>query len=467
MRLVLLAYFLLPLCLPTLQVGTATPDSPLLTFYFTDFSLSQAQGPGNPLTLAEALAWGVDNNLAVAGQRLNVEVASRNDNWVTAGRNLRVDATLDLAPSLNSQDNPASFINGTFFNGAATAGLRASYTLFNGYRVRFAKRGLTQTTGLAEAQVRQLIETSVFEVAEAYYGAQLAAATRRLSARILDVSRDRITLAELRRAYGQAQAGELLQARTAYFTDSIALRRAGVDVDNAIRRVYLALDAPAERFAGRPIGDTLVYEPRDWDATDVAAAIDSSATLDLLRRQRQFALTQTELARTALQPVVNVSAGLSHTRTGLRFLGELPAMGPPDEFVFGSSGNANVGLTAAYTLFDGGLRRREVANAITQERIAEVTLRNTRQDASLQARSLLASYRNQRDLLDLQTALIANAEANLAIADERLRAGSINSFDYREVQLAYFRAVQGRLQAVHDILLTDLNLRRLTGRLLD
>ena len=426
-----------------------------------------AQGPADPLTLAEALAWGVDNNLAVAGQRLNVEVASRNDNWVTAGRAPRVQATLDVQPSFNSQDNPAAFINGTFFNGQATAGLFASYRLFNGYRVRFAKRELGQQVNLANVLVRQLVETSVFEVAQAYYGAQLAEATRRLNARVLDVSRDRIELSELRREHGQGNPGETLQARTAYFTDSIDLRRAEVGLDNAIRQVYIALDAPEDRFAGRPIGDSLVFEPRDWEIAAIASAIDSSANVELLRQQTSLALTRTELARADLKPTIDVSAGLSHTRTALRFLGEIPTNGPPDEFVFGTTGNGNVGVSAGYILFDGGTRRRNLANAMTQERIAETNLRNTRQDATLEARNLLATYYNQRSLLDLQDALIANAEANLAIGDEQLRAGTINSFDYRDLQLAYFQAVQARNQAVHDILLTDLNLRRLTGRLLE
>ena len=425
----------------------------------------RAQGPTDPLTLAEAIAWGVDNDLAAAGQRLAVEVAARNDNWVTAGRRPLVQATLDVAPSFNSQDNPASFINGTFFNGAATAGLQASYTLFNGYRVRFARRQLGQQVELADAQLRQLLETSVFGVTEAYYTAQLRQAEEALARELLALSRDRVAYQRTRRAYGQGSSLELLQARTSALQDSAAVERAELATANARRALYLALDAPADAFAGRALGDTLTYTPGSLDPDAVASRLDSAASLRLLRTQERLALTQTELARAALQPTVNVTAGLTHTRTALRFLGEVGEMGPPDEFIFGTQGSGRVGVTAAYTLFDAGQRRRDVANAVTQERVARLAVDDARRGAEWTAGSLLASRAAQLELLGVQDALLATARANLAVADEQLRAGAINSFDVRALQLAYLQAAQARLGLVYNLLVTELQLRRLTGGL--
>ena len=426
-----------------------------------------AQGPADPLTLAEAIAWGVDNNLAVAGQRLGVEVAARDNNWVTAGRAPLLQATLGVNSSISSQDNPASFINGEFYSGNATAGLAASYTLFNGYRVRFNRQRLGQLERQAVDQLRQLVEQSVFAVAQAYYTAQLRDASRDVAEQALAISRDRLEYQRLRRAYGQGASVDLLTAESNALNDSIGVEQAEVQLDNALRELYLALDAAPGTFDGRPLGDTLGYDPRDWQLEEIAARLDSTGALALLRTQRSVAATQTELARTALQPTVDVTARLTHSRNAFQFLGELPegGGGPSGDLVFGSQGQGFLELNAAYTLWDAGERRRAIENAMVQERIAEVTLRDARQGADTEARNLLATYRSQRALLSLREALIATARANLELADEQLAIGAINSFDYRALQLAFVEAEQARLQAVYDVLVTDLNLRRLTGDL--
>ena len=447
----------------------------LATFHFSlPHSSLSAQGPTDPLSLAEAIAWGVDNNLSVAGQRLNAEVAARDNNFVTAGRRPLVQATLALNNGVQTQDNPASFINGSFYNGNATAGLQANYTLFNGYRVRFDKRRLGQLETIANEQVEQLIETAVYEVGRAYYDAQLAEAQAALARQVRGFSQDRLAFQELRREYGQGRSVELLQARTAYLSDSVRVEQARLRVDNALRALYLALDAGPDEFAGRGLADTLLFDPRDWNVETVAAALDSSVNLRLLRRERALALTQTEIARTAFQPTVSLSAGLNYTRNAFDFFGTIPARnaepGAPAQetpLQFGSSSGLTTGITAAYTLWDAGLRRRQLDNAVTRERLADVTLSNARRDADTRARTLVATYDSQRELLELQEALIDNARANLALADEQLAAGAINSFDYRQLELDYLNAVQGRIQATYDLLLTDLELRRATGRLVE
>ncbi len=426
-----------------------------------------AQGPTDPLSLAEAIAWGVDNNLSIAGQRLNAEVAGRNNNYVTAGRAPVFQATLGFNNSFNNQNNPASFINGTFYSGVATAGLQINYTLFNGYRVRFDLRRLGQLERVSRDQVRQLVETSIYDVGLAYYNAQLAEANARVARQVKTLSRDRVVFQELRRAYGQGQSIDLLQARTSFLTDSVNVERTRLAVDNSLRALYIALDADPETFSGRALGDTLLFDPRDWNERRVAAAIDSGANLRLLRTQQQLSLTQTELARTAFKPSVLVNGGLSFSENGFKFFGDDPRTGEASEFLLGNTSGLNFGITAAYTLWDNGARRRTLENAITGERIAEINIRDAKREASIQARTLVETYDNQRSLLGLQDALIANARANLALADEQLKAGNINSFDYRQLELAYLNAEQARIQAVYDLLVTDLNLRRVTGALIE
>ena len=439
----------------------------LVVFGLSAKPILSAQGSAAPLSLAEAIAWGVDNNLQVAGQLLNVQVATRNDNWVSAGRAPVVQATLGLNNSLNSQSNPASFINGSFYSGNASAGLSINYTLFNGYRVRYVKRQLGQNVELANQQVKQLVENSVFDVAFAYYTAQLEQARVKVNEELYKLNRDRVAYQELRKEYGQARSVELLQARSDLLRDSISIELSRLTYENALRSLYTALDASPEIFAGRDLGDTLVYEPRDWEVDRIEQRIDSSSAIQLLKSQELLAVTNTEIARTALKPSITLNGGLIYTETAFKLNGEDPRTGIPGELIFGNNRSGSIGVQAAYTLWDAGARKRAIENSIVEERVANINVRSAKEDADIQARSLLATYRTQQQLLELQDLLIATAEANLRLSEEQLRAGNINSFDFRTVQLEYFNAQLIRLQSVYDILITDLNLRRLTGTLID
>ena len=52
---------------------------------------------------------------------------------------------------------------------------------------------------------------------------------------------------------------------------------------------------------------------------------------------------------------------------------------------------------------------------------------------------------------------------NQQISEEKFRAGTINSFNYRDVQLIYLNASIDRLQAIYDLIDTDTELTRITG----
>ena len=55
------------------------------------------------------------------------------------------------------------------------------------------------------------------------------------------------------------------------------------------------------------------------------------------------------------------------------------------------------------------------------------------------------------------------AQLNLGISGDRFRAGTINSFNYRDVQLIYLNAALGRLRAIFNLIDTDTALARITG----
>ncbi len=56
-----------------------------------------------------------------------------------------------------------------------------------------------------------------------------------------------------------------------------------------------------------------------------------------------------------------------------------------------------------------------------------------------------------------------SAELNMQIATEKYRSGTINSFNFRDVQLIYLNIAHRKLNAIYDIIDTHTELLRLTG----
>ncbi|MEL7163470.1 MAG: TolC family protein, partial [Bacteroidota bacterium] len=79
----------------------------------------------------------------------------------------------------------------------------------------------------------------------------------------------------------------------------------------------------------------------------------------------------------------------------------------------------------------------------------------------------LALYENQAEIVSLTRGLITNAERNIEVAEERFRGGTINSFDYRQIQLQYVNAEFQLLNARLNLRNTQTELLRLTGQIVD
>ena len=72
-------------------------------------------------------------------------------------------------------------------------------------------------------------------------------------------------------------------------------------------------------------------------------------------------------------------------------------------------------------------------------------------------------YNVRQKLLSISQQNIESAELNLALAEERFRGGTINSFDYRQIQVNYLNTALNNLQAKYDLIESETELLRLTG----
>ena len=421
------------------------------------------------LSLEQAIATGLSNNFQVQLSRAAVAIAENNNDWSLAGRNPEVDLTLNANNSYTSTDNPASVVvQSSIISNAVVPGVQANWVLYNGSRVTYTKDQFNRQVDLSNEQLRVQIQNTVQTITQAYYGALVQREQLMVLQEVLDLSRDRIRYQETRKEFGQGGTFDLLQAQDAYLNDSTTYLVQLNAYENALRNLQLSMG---------------ITTPKDYTLTDELAQTNAAFTYSALEQQLlqnnpdlkvskvniQLAEINTQLQRINQMPQVNLSAGGNYTINvstgnqtfnfgGMENVQDLPGIASRTLRGF-------VNLSASYNIWDGGARNRRIETAELQEIQSQLQYASQEQNLRIQLANTYATYENQQRLVTITGELVDNARRNLEIAEERLRGGLINSFDYRSIQLGYINATQSRLNALLNLKNTETDLLRLTGEL--
>jgi outer membrane protein TolC len=120
-------------------------------------------------------------------------------------------------------------------------------------------------------------------------------------------------------------------------------------------------------------------------------------------------------------------------------------------------------FTLSFNLFNGGNTRRAIQSAKISEKIGEIEITQAKQTLENLLVNQFDLYSIRTQLLEVANVNLESAELNMQIATEKYRNGTINSFNFRDVQLIFLNASSNKLNAVYDLIDSQVELLRLTG----
>ncbi len=441
----------------------------LLLFAILLSSCALAQ---STLTLSEAIQLGLENNYQIRIAANELDVARNNNDYALTQKYPTITVGLSPGVAFRNTSNPASVVvQSRVFSYSVAPVVNLDWVLFNGGRIAINKERLETLADLSAGQLQLQVENSVQDIINAYYNAVVQREQIEVRQRVLALSRDRIEYQQVRREFGQGGTFEELQARDAYLTDSSALVVQRINYRNAVRTLLQVMGSE-DLTQDVDLIDELEYNPADYSAAALEnQLLVANRTLQNLLVNRDLAALQTRLIETELKPQVSIGTGASYdigVSTGTQtfeFGGDQPGREQELPGIANRTLAANVGITASYLLFDGGNRRVRIQSSQLQEVTAQLDYQAARQQLRTALLNTLALYESQAEVIAITQDLIANAERNLEIAEERFRGGTINSFDYRQVQVAYINAEFQLLNALLDLKNTETELLRVTGQI--
>lgn len=338
-------------------------------------------------------------------------------------------------------------------NNNLSYGVALDWTLFDGLRMFANYEQLKENKKLGDAELKQVILTTVGEVMITYY--DLVQQQQQLSA--LDstilISKQRVELAQNRFTIGKASKLEVLNAQVDLNTDETLMQRQKELYANTKIQLnrQLARDLETD-FQVAPeifVDETLLLDDLQTFVIDQNPQLLAS---EISKRISELELKQIKAAR---YPTIFAS-------TGYNFSQSESSLG------FTTSSNSrgfNYGFGATLNLFDGFRQNRDEKIGKLQLENSEVAIAQQKQDLLATLGTTYQTYLTNVSLIELEGNNEAIAKENLDITVEKYRIGIIPTIEFRTAQLNYINAKVRFSNAKFQAKLSEIILKQLAGNL--
>lgn len=420
-----------------------------------------AQQPS--LSLSEAIQTGLQNNFDILIEKKNLEITRNNNAWGEANRYPNLSFDVNQNNSLTDINNPASFLQGQTISQSLSPSINLNWMLFNGFAVRINKERLEYLQRQSLGNVSLVIENTIQAIILAYYTAVLEQERLDVLEKVLSLSRDRYDYALLKGEIGSAVTFDILQDKNAYLTDSSNLVVQQVNVRNAYRNLNLLMGV--EVSTTFDLADELDPESYDYAYEDLKQKMNgNNQSLQNQFINRELQQTNVMLQRSALYPSLSLNLGAAYNFNWQNLNNaEFRFPDIPRGINLAKTINYSANFALSYTLFDGGRIKRAIENAHINEQLAAIQIEQLQMALENDLLSAFDLYEVRKKLLSITEENLTTADLNLSLAQERYKNGTINSFDYRLIQVDYLNIALNYFQAKYNIIDSNSELLRLTG----
>lgn len=401
------------------------------------------------LSLSDAIQTALENNYDLVIQQNDRLIAQEQNTWGAAGRypyiNLTGEARYNY--NINETDN--------YLRNEYSGGAMVSWTLFDGFSVLFNKRRLDELENLSGENTALLVEGTIQSVILAYYSVLLEKEKLDVYREVMQLSDDLYKKASLQKEIGSAVTYDVLQAQNAYLADKSRFLLQQVNYKTALRDLNFLM---AVTDGGElELTDKFEAMPVEYNLADLEEAMKANnRTLKSQYINQSLLKNAVALAKSDFYPTVSFNGGATATRTGFDYESSADAK-------WNNVNNYYGNFTLSFNLYGGGAKRRALKIAEINKESADVGLQQMTHELNNELHNVFGFYLVREELLDVARENIAAAKLNLQISREKYESGSINSFNFRDVQILYLNSAVAELEAVYNFIDVHTGLLRLTG----
>lgn len=410
------------------------------------------------LTINDAIKIALDQNFGIKV----TELQQQSDAMQVYKSNVGMGPTVDWNAGFGTAGNNVNqnFTDGRVINRWGrtlnpTTNVALSMTIYDGGRMQAALDRLGLLSELTSIQSKLVVQNTVVDVIRTYYDIARFKETVAYLNTIIQYYDERLKITEERWTVGRGSKIDYLQSKADLNIQKSQLAQAENDLLNA----KVVLNGLLNRNPMQDFETTIEDEKTDpyQYAQLLNQAKNNNPEILILQKSEEISRKQEESAKANLKPQVFLdgSAGFSYNNTTAGFL-------LSNRTVF-----ANAGVTARWNLFDGKNRKNQIAIAKVETEIVE------KQQENLQAQILndltfaYNQYLSNERLLQLEAENKSIVEENLSISLEKFRLGGSTILELNETQRTYDLALNRLVNAQYNLRISELELLRLSGSLVE
>ncbi|WP_287625345.1 MULTISPECIES: TolC family protein [Parabacteroides] len=411
-------------------------------------------------SLKQCIETGLERNYSIRIIRNEQLISDNNATQGNAGYLPTIDLSGGFSGTVNNNRNKLSDGTTEKENGVnsetGNIGLNVNWTVFDGFGIQTEYARLKELKKMGELDTRLTIEDFVATLSGEYYNMIRQHIRLRNLRSSLDLSRERVRIAEERYHIGSGSRMDLQQAQVDFNADSSnVLNQLEVVHTSRIRlNELMALDNIDEQIA---LKDSVIRPNIFLDEIDLwQSTLASNASLLIAQKNQTLSELDYKKVKSRDYPYVKLNAGYGYTANWY----EVGATDLQQRL------GLNYGLTVGLNLFDGLNRRRERRNARIQ--IENSQLKKQELELGLRAdmSNLWMAYRNNLDLWSLEKENVIVALENHRIAIDRYKLGELSGIELREAQISLLEAEERQSIAEYSTKLCEISLLQLSGQIL-
>ncbi|MCB0729450.1 MAG: TolC family protein [Ignavibacteriae bacterium] len=400
------------------------------------------------LTLSDAINIGLENNYNILIAKKDVQIADENNSWGAVGLYPTIDVSVT---SLNRfDDNGSSEV--TTNNILPSAQL--NWVLFNGFKVYNSKRRLEDAYNLTKGFEAITVENNIQSIILAYYDVLLQQERLKVFDEIEKLSKDRYDRTLLSKELGSSITYEVLQAKNSWLEDRSAYLSQKLNFDNTVRMLNLLIGEKNDKSYN--FVDSFRVETYNYNFEDLKTKMfASNKTLKNQYINQIISERNIDIASGDFYPTLRLSSGYDYESANQK-INSLPRSKSTGYDYYGN-------LILSWNLFNGLNTRRSLEIAKIENEVSKIETEQIEHSLNNTLTQLYELYNIRKELLNVSEENLDAAKLNLQISEEKLKNGSISSFNYRDVQIIYLNAAIQKLNAIYNLKETDTELARLTG----
>ena len=409
------------------------------------------------LTINDAINIALKNNFDILVAGNDVSIAKTNNSLGNAGMlptlALIGSGSYELSNTKQKLSSGSENNYSSLSSTSLSAGAQLSWNLFDGGKMFVTKSKLNEIQALGEIQFKEKVLQTLYDVIASYYDVVRQKQQLNSIQEVLNLNRERVTIAQAGFNAGSLLKTDLLQSKIDLNITTESIINQQFTIDESLKLLNQLLGGKTD--GTNEITDSIPfnYSPN----RDSLFQKINNSNANILSFQKQIDIAQLALKenRSFYFPTLNLKAGYYASQS----------VNSAGSVLKNSSIGPQVGGTLVVPIYNADETRRKTVTSKILAQSAEYDLQNIKMQVNTTLENTLTEFENQQKLLTIEAENNELAKENIQISMARLKQGQTTSLEVHQAQEFYVQSCTRLINFRYNLKMAETKLKQLVSEL--